>query len=207
MTLITSLNTIEIRLIRFFLKNITEKFGIREISRKTNTDYKLIHTNIQKLVKKNVVLKERHANIDLCFLNIKNDLTYIYFVEMLIKDEFLQKYKDFKKFFRNILDKTKALHFTLIVFGSFAKGKEHKNSDLDLLIMSSTRNVAEEIQRIINSESIFIKRKIQSIALDEKEFVSNLSDKKLNVVVESFKNHIIITGVEPFYKGLKQALW
>lgn len=206
MTNSTSFTILEIALIKFFLGHITERFGIREISRLTKTDYKLVHSTIQKLVKKSVVVKERKANLDLCSLNLKGDLTYIGFVEMLRKNDFLSKHKEFNTFFEDMLYKVKELYFTVAVFGSFAKGKEHRRSDLDLLIIAPTRSIAEEIQRIINSESLLLKRKVQSIILDEKEFVSNLADKKLNVVVEAFKNHIIITGVEPFYNGVKQVL-
>lgn len=206
MTILTSFTILEADLIRFFLGNITERFGIREISRLTKTDYKLVHSTVQKLVKKGVVIKERKANLDLCSLNLKGDLAYIGFVEMLRKNDFLSKHKEFNTFFEDVLYKVKELYFTIVIFGSFAKGKEHKESDLDLLIIAPTRSIAEEIQRIINSESLLLKRKVQSVILDEKEFISNLADKKLNVVVEAFKNHMIITGIEPFYNGVKQVL-
>jgi len=203
---LTSFTGMEIALTKFFLNHITEQFGIREVSRLTKTDYKLVHLTVQKLVKKGVITKERKANLDLCSLNLKGDLTYINFVEMLRKRDLLSKHKELNAFFEDVLNKVKEAYFTLAVFGSFAKGKEHKNSDLDLLIIAPTMGVAEEIQRVISSESLLLKRKVQSIVLDEKEFVSNLSDKKLNVVVEAFKNHVIIMGVEPFYNGVKQAL-
>jgi len=206
MTILTSITILETKIIKFFLGNITERFGIREISRLTKTDYKLVHSTMQKLVKKGVVIKERKANLDLCSLNLKGDLAYIGFVEMLRKNDFLSKHKDINTFFEDALYKVKELYYTIVIFGSFAKGKEHKESDMDLLIIAPTRAIAEEIQRVINSESLFLNRKVQSITLDEKEFISNLADKKLNVVVEAFKNHIIITGVESFYNGAKQVV-
>ncbi len=202
----TSLTDLEINLIEFFLENINDKFGIREISRLTKTDYKLVHTVIQKLAKKKIVLKERRANLDLCSLNLKGDLFYLNFVEMLRRKKFFMKHQEFEDFFTNVLEKVKELYFTIVIFGSFAKRKEHPSSDLDLLIIAQTRDVAEEIQRVINSESFLLKRRVQSVTLDETEFLSNLADKKLNVVVEAFKNHIIITGVESFYNGVKQTL-
>ena len=206
MAKITSLTNLEIRLLNFFIEHIKEEFGIREISRLTKIEYKSIHSTIKKLAKKEVLLKQRRANVDLCSLNLKDDLTSVLFVEMIRKRTFLLKHKNLERFFVNVLEKTKEIYFTLVIFGSFAKDKERKNSDLDLLIIAPARDIAEEIQRIINSEAFLLKRNIQSILLDEKEFISNLSDKKLNVVVEAFKNHIIITGIESFYEGVKKSL-
>ncbi|MEK6857370.1 MAG: hypothetical protein AABX39_02155, partial [Nanoarchaeota archaeon] len=73
-------------------------------------------------------------------------------------------------------------------------------------ILAPKIEISEEIQRLINSESVLLKRKIHSITLNEEEFMSNLSDKKLNVVVEAFKNHILITGIESFYNGVKKEI-
>ncbi len=202
----TSFTELEINLIKFFLINITEKFGIREISRKTKIDYKLIHSTVQKLVKKGVLLKQRQANLDLCSLNLRGDLSYVLFVEQIRKNDFFLKHKDLQKFIEEISTKIKELYFTLVLFGSFAKGKEHKRSDIDLLIIAPTKDIAEEIRRVINSESVLIQRDIQSITLDEKEFISNLSDKKNNVIKEAFKNHIMIFGAEAFYKGVNEVL-
>lgn len=197
---------LEIRIMRFLLEKITDQFAIREIARQTKIDYKLVHSTIQKLVQKKVLIKKRHANIDLCSLNLKADLTATYYVEMLRAKEFLGKHSDMKMFFANVLGNMKALYYTLVVFGSFAKGKETRASDLDMLIIAPTRAIGEEVERMMNHESLFLKRKIQSIVLDEGEFVENLASKKLNIVTEAFKSHIIIAGMEGFYNGVKRAL-
>ncbi|MCX6708610.1 MAG: nucleotidyltransferase domain-containing protein [Candidatus Woesearchaeota archaeon] len=206
MTFLTSLTGLELRIIAFFVEHITESFAIREIARKTGIDYKLTHTTIQKLVQKNILLKKRQANVDLCSLNLQNDLTQVHYVEMLRAQDFLRKHHELNIFFKSTMEKIKESFYTLLVFGSYAKGTEGKHSDIDVLIITPSREPGEEIERIINAESIFLKRKVQTIVLDEKEFTANLSDKKLNVVQEAFKNHVIITGVESFYNGVKRAL-
>ena len=191
---------------RFLLEKITDEFAIREIARQTKIDYKLVHSTIQKLVQKNILIKKRQANVDLCSLNLKADLTTTYYVEMLRTKEFLDDHSEMKTFFTNVLKNLKTLYYTLIVFGSFAKGKETRTSDLDVIIIAPTRAIGEEVERMMSHESLFLKRKMQTVVLDEVEFVENLASKKLNVVVEAFKNHIIIAGMEGFYNGVKQAL-
>ncbi len=205
MVKMTSLTELEIRLISFFIGHITEQFAIRELARKAHIDYKLVHATVQKLAQKNIILKKRQANVDLCSLNLRGDLPPLYYAEMLRTKEFLQKHKELKLFFNDATEKAKKLYYTLAVFGSFAKNTETPQSDVDILIIAPTRETGEEIGRIVTSQAIILKRKVQPIVLDEKEFISNLASKEPNAVVEAFKNHIIITGIEAFYKGVVQA--
>jgi len=207
MVRITSyLTGLDIRIVTFLLRNLTEEFSIREIARQTKTDYKLTHSTIQRLTDKGILGKKRKANLDLCSLNLNGDLTGVFTVEMLRAQEFLEQHPSLKDFFCAIKNKVKTTYYSLVVFGSFAKGSETPASDIDLIIITPHRAVGEEIERIVNNEAVLLGRSIQSLVLDEKEFIENLASKKLNVVVEAFKNHIIITGVEGFYNGVRQAL-
>lgn len=206
MVIKTSITAMEIRILRFFVEHVGEQFAIREVARRTRIDYKLTHGAIQKLVAKAALVKKRQANVDLCSLDLHGNLTNLYYVEMLRAKELLDKHPELQTFFKSILDKTKTIYYSLVVFGSFARGTATKTSDLDVLIITPSRNMAEEIERIINSEALFLKRRVQPIVLDEKEFVENLASKKLNVVGEAFKNHVIIRGVEAFYSGVKQTV-
>jgi len=204
MVLKTSITGLETLILRFFIEHITEQFAIREIARKTKTDFKSTHSTVQKLVQKNILTKKRQANVDLCSLNLKNDLTQVYYAELLRTKDFLDKHKELKSFFQNVQEKVRTHFYTLVVFGSFAKETETKTSDLDVLIITPSRSTGEEITRIISSEALLLNRKVQPIVLDEKEFVKSLAEK--NVVIEAFKNHIIITGVEAFYHGVRQTI-
>lgn len=206
MVLTTSLTGLEIRVIKFFLENTMQQFGIREIGRKTKTDYKLVHSTVQKLAKKQIIIKKRQANLDLCSLNLKGDLTGVYYAEMLRAKEFVKHYPEFESFFEKIIQKCKDMFYSIIVFGSYAKGTPTKFSDIDILVITPIRDKGEEIGRIIHTENTFIKTKANYIVLEEKEFTSALAEKQLNVQKEAFKNHVIIAGVEPFYNTVKQTI-
>ena len=100
----------------------------------------------------------------------------------------------------------KQIFGTLVIFGSFARGTETTTSDIDSLIIAPTRSTGEEIERLLKNETVFLKHALHSIFVDEKEFVVNLRSKEITVVKEVLKNHAIITGIESFYRGIKQAL-
>lgn len=204
MSILPSVTMLEMRVIVFFLANAGESFGIRELSRRMNVDYKMVHTAVQKLSKKGVLLKKRQANLDLCSLNIKGDLSLIYYGELLRANNFLQTHKEIISFFNTVREKVKTIFYSLIVFGSFAKGTETAHSDLDLLIIAQSRDAGEEIERVINSEAILLKTKVHVILLAETDFIAGLKEKKISIATEALKNHLIIAGVEGFYNTAGQ---
>lgn len=206
MTKITPITGTETKIIQFFLEYPTESFAVREIARKTGIDYKQVHTAIQKLAKKKIINQKKQANLDLCSLNLKGNLTPICYSEMLRRDSWLKKHSELNLFFRDILEKIKETNYILLVFGSFAKNKEKKNSDLDLMVIAPSKDVGGKIELVINSETIFLKRKVHTLILDETEFQANLSSKEPNVVKEAFKSHIFIMGIEAFYNGARKAI-
>lgn len=130
----------------------------------------------------------------------------ISYVEMQKTKHFLAKHTDIQRMFRQATERVKSVYYTLLVFGSFAKGLEIVTSDLDILIIAPNRQTGEEIDLVLQNEAIFLHRRLQSIVLSETEFIGNLSSKQLNVITESFRNHIIITGIEGFYNGVRQAI-
>ncbi len=206
MSTITPITGSEIKIIQFFLEHPLESFAVREIARNAKMDYKQVHTAIQKLAKKNIIHKKRQANLDLCSLNLKGDKTSLCYSEMLKRDFWMKKHPEFALFFHDVLRKIKETNYILLVFGSFAKKKETKNSDLDLMVIAPSRETGDEIGRVIDSQAVFLKRKVHALMLDEREFLANLSGKELNVVREAFKSHIILTGVDAFYNGVRQAI-
>ncbi len=199
-------SALEVRIVIFFLANAGRSFGIRELSRKMKTDYKMVHTAVQKLSKKGILIKKRQANLDLCSLNITGDLTWVYCGEMLRANEFLKTHDELASFFNNVKDKIKTVFYSLVVFGSFAKGTETKNSDLDLLIIAQSRELGEEIERIISAETVLLKTKVHAIVLAETEFTAGLKEKQINISTEALKNHVIIAGIEAFYNALRQTI-
>ncbi len=205
MALKAPITGMEIEILRFFVEHITEQFAIREIARKTKIDYKRTHATVQKLVQRNILTKKRHANIDLCSINLKDSVTELQYVEMLRAKDFLDRHRELKSFFNSTQEKVKTSFYSMVVFGSFAAGIETKTSDLDILVVAPSRSAGEEIVRVMRSEGLLLKRNVQPTVVDEKEFIQSLVRSELNVVAEVFRNHIIITGVEAFYNGVKIA--
>ncbi|MFH1211955.1 MAG: nucleotidyltransferase domain-containing protein [Candidatus Woesearchaeota archaeon] len=75
----------------------------------------------------------------------------------------------------------------MVLFGSYAKGTQNKNSDIDIYIETDDRTIKENLKVI--SEKLSIK-------------IGKL-DKENPLTKEIIKNHVIIQNAERFYEAIR----
>lgn len=131
-------------------------------------DYKELGKNHTYFIKKNLISKSLILNAE----NYK-----------LIK--LLTKYNYLNPIFKEILQKID--DSMIILFGSFAKNLENKNSDIDIYIETSDHKIKELIQKIYPTLNVKI---------------GGFNSKDI-LIKEIIKNHIIIRGAEKYYEKLE----
>lgn len=166
----------EAKIIRFFVENVKKRFSIREISRQINASYMITHRFVQKLVKKNILLKERYGRTDLCLFNYKNLTSEVIYVEALRAEEI--KNKALKEKIRRLKQLISISNYTLI--------------------LSNNKFI------LVTSIPIKISHKSLTV-LDEKTFVRLFDNKEeSNTAKDLVNNHIILHGIESYYQMLKE---
>ncbi|HUS49964.1 MAG TPA: nucleotidyltransferase domain-containing protein [Candidatus Paceibacterota bacterium] len=188
----------EKKIIKLFIEENQPK-TIREISKKIKSDYRITHTATQRLLEKNILLSQIVGKSILCELNESYYGAEIYEAENKRK-EYLLKNKDLKQLYREVLAKLKSAFFIFLVFGSHAKGKPTKSSDIDIIFISNENDFEEKIQNIVSLLPI----KTHVLVFTEEEFMRMKDSKKSNVIKEVIKNNIILYGIENYYR-LKNA--
>ncbi|MBU2639851.1 MAG: nucleotidyltransferase domain-containing protein [Nanoarchaeota archaeon] len=184
----------ETKVIKALIEN--KKLTIREIAKIINADYKITHTAVKRLIEKKIVLKEIIGKSSLCYL-CKYDVE-VYKAENERREEIL-KNKNLNQLYKEILNIKTSL-FMVILFGSYAKKKETKTSDIDLLFISNDTNFENKVDNILS----LIPLKTHVLVFTEEEFIKMKDSKESNVVKEVIENNIILYGIENFYK-LKNA--
>ena len=134
----------EIRILELFTSNVTLSFTIREVSRLISKDLKIVHTSIKKLLEKKYLLKDKEL-----FLNYKSNIAELAFIERIRAAAFLAKNDLLNTYVSNFIKKSKTKFFTLMVFGSYASGKQKKDSDIDLIAI--TPDIGEGFERSLKS--------------------------------------------------------
>lgn len=131
-------------------------------------DYKEIGKNHVYFIKKNLISKSLILNAE----NYK-------LIRLLRKHTFLEP------LFREISERYP--NKMILLFGSFAKGTEKKESDIDIYINTTNQKIKETIQKMNDLISV----KIGKFNPDDL------------LIKEIIKNHIIISGGDEYYEKIK----
>src|SRR3989338_5492532 len=141
----------ELKIIKYFIENKKSTI-IREISKKINSDYKITHIATQRLIQKNILKVQTVGKSSLCSLNEKYFGSYVYETENERKENIL-KNKNINQLYKEIMSKVKTSSFILFLFGSYAKSKQTKTSDIDLMFISNEEDFLASFI-LINSSSV-----------------------------------------------------
>lgn len=176
------------------LKNKTPK-TIREIAKQIKADYRITHTASQRLIHHQILTAQTVGKSTLCQLNDSYYGIEIYTAENERKEQII-KNSNLKQLYREILAKIKSGLFVLLLFGSYAKGKQTKSSDIDLMFISNETGFEEKVSNILS----LLPLKTHALVFTEEEFIRMKDAKSPNVIQEAIQNNVILYGVEGYYK-------
>ena len=171
----------EMAIISLYTGDYNARFYLREIAKLANLPLKtcqdvLVNLEKEKILKSKTEGKNKYFSLNLDNINVKSELVKaeIYKTELL-----LEKYSEFKTFLKAI-----DTNLIIILFGSFAKLKADKNSDVDLFIVT---NKKEKLPYHL------LPHKIHENALKEESFRKSLTEKE-PLIKEIESNHIILNN-------------
>jgi len=160
-----------IRILELLIFNPDREFHLREISRKIKITPIYVRRELQNLKELNLVLESKKGNLSLFRIN-RNSSIFTELKNIFMKTEY------FGELIKKSLKKLK-IDFAFI-FGSFAKGIESKDSDIDLFVVGDVKedellNIIQKIEnktgREINyllwKKSLFMKRAKKHHLLNE----------------------------------------
>ncbi|HIH15104.1 MAG TPA: nucleotidyltransferase domain-containing protein [Nanoarchaeota archaeon] len=162
------------KILNMFFENPNKKFHLRELSRSMKVSLPTILTATETLAKEKLIIKEKGKVMTLVYANLEN------------KDFIRRKrvYNLQRIYDSNIVDNLAQMYGhpqAIILFGSFSRGEDRENSDIDIAVFS-TKKISFKQEKY---EKIF--KKIINIHEIEKERIS--SEFKANL-----HNGILLEG-------------
>lgn len=156
---------------------------IRGLSKDLKTNQTTIARKLKELKNDNVVDYKQEGRNKVYF--IKNALEareYVFISEHHKLIQTLRKYPVLRKIIKKIKNHPKIK--LSILFGSYAKGLAHKDSDIDIYIETESKEIKKQIENINTKLNVKIGKY-----------------NKNNILIKEIeKNHIIIKGVETYYE-------
>ncbi len=188
----------EIKIIKFLVENKKPR-TIREIAQQIKADYRITYIAIQRLIEKKILTVQTIGKSSLCKLDEKHYGLEVHEAENERKDAIL-KNKNINQLYKEIMSKVKTSSFILLLFGSYAKSKHTKISDIDLLFISNEPHFESRITDILS----LLPLKTHALVFTEEEFIRMKDAKRSNVIQEAIESNIILYGIEAYY-WLKNA--
>ena len=195
----------DVRILEFLLENVTKEFSINKISEAIGISYPPVRERMLELRRRGIIkVREINPTQSLCSADTKNsdNISVFSYVEFLRKEKFLSVKKELKTIAGDILGRITGNSFTMILFGSHAKGREAPSSDIDILFLMSSAGDEGMITKAVATAERLTNRKIHTINMMYNDFFESLKKDSANLSNEVLENHIIIYGSEAFYRSL-----
>ncbi len=183
----------EQKIIKLFLEK-PGKYTIKESSGLIKADYKIVHTAMTRLKNKGIISFIKVGKSNLCIFNYKLS-EEVMIEEIRRKNDILRK-SDILVMHNTIIEKLDTCLYVLLLFGSYAKKKQTKHSDIDLMFIVPDKI---EIENKIDNLISLLPLNIHHLVFTESEFIGMKDAKASNVVKEAIQNNIIIHGIEDYY--------
>ncbi len=181
----------KLRILNYLGKRMGERFTMHNLSKRFGIPYASFYRTLQHM--NDILDIEIVGKSKTIRLNTKNPLVKAHLAISSDEErkEFLQK--------QPIINKIAAELDTedvVVLFGSYAKGKETEKSDIDFLIINEngTRSLS------FSKYELLFKKRVNPVFVTQKEFSKMLQDDEENMGKQVLKNHIILNNPELFWK-------
>jgi len=180
------------KLIKYLIEN-KEPQSILSLSGSTVIDYKNTYNLVNELQASGAIVRNIFGKTKSIMLNLSPNQE-IFSVEEKRTEEFLSKSPKLNVI-KIYIEEINYPFMIVLIFGSFAKGKNTSSSDIDLCIISDNKNKIKELREMLNLLSL----KLEIQEFTTKEFISMIEKRQRNLGHEIVKNNIILYGIENYY--------
>ena len=171
---------------------------LREISRLTDLSTSSVSRHLDKF-KSNDIVNERKSGRELMYkLNLNNPLCrkLLEIIEIRKTQDFKKRFPKLSLIFEDIVEMLKKKSINITVFGSIAKETFSEKSDIDILLISETK---QEFVEAIKNINIEYNKDLSIIDFTRSEFEKKKTEP---IVGQIIKNHLVLHGYEYFVKEM-----
>lgn len=158
----------------------------RSVSKMILKNQKTVSLKLKNLETKGILKSEQKGKIKEYFLNLDSPLFShcMSIIEESVALAFIMKHQRFCDLYHKLID---FFHGPILIFGSFARGNNVKESDIDILLLGDYDK--QKLERILSLYPF----EVHVIHMTLKQFERGLL-KKESFMLEILENHIILQG-------------
>jgi len=183
-------------IIKFLIEHKNEELNILNISKAIKMDYKNAHSIIKRLEKASVISIETFGQSNRIKLN--ESLNPLVFEAEFERRKEILKDKNIAAMLSSFKRAITSKMYILLLFGSYAKKTNTKNSDIDLIFICPDGN-EEKFEKTADRIARSLPLPLHVLVFSETQFNEMINAKESNVGQEALKNNIILYGIEQYY--------
>lgn len=195
-------NNAQIKILSFLLRNPLEFYSIRQLSKEVNLAYPYVYNSIKDLKKKELITIKAIGKSNLCQVKFSNpdDLAI---ASALSTQCFLTHHLSINNLTNQLKEALTEELYILLLFGSYAKGKATKSSDIDLFFIVKDEDNIEKFKKKVKTVLSTLNYPVEFEVSTMNWFYEMLGDKN-TVGREIFKNNIVLNNPEAYFYLVKK---
>jgi len=193
----------KIQLLGVWEENPFGEFSVSEIMKKSGKNTKTwVFNALKEMAGRGILKLRRKGGGNIYLFNISNPIS-LGFIRYLS----IQKNLDFPRFdvIEKLISDIPFKNFCLIVFGSYAEGKQRKNSDVDICFLVQDKKTAGKIVPYVNDVKMDFSVGIDEHYITFDEFKKLLLRKEENLGKQIFRKHAVFFNSDIYYKLITEA--
>ncbi len=187
-------------IIKFLIEHKNEELNIRSISKALKMDYKNIHSIIKRLETASLVRIEVFGQSNR--VSLKSIVHPLIFEAEFKRRKDSLKNKNLAVMLSSFKRGIKSKLYVLLLFGSYAKRTQTKNSDIDLMFMC-VDGFEDALEKEVNRIAHSIPLPLHPLVFSESQFVEMINARESNVGKEALKNNVVLSGIEQYYEMIE----
>jgi len=191
------LNNCELKILGILMRSPLEFYSINQLAKTINLAYPYVYESVLKLERENLISVRKIAKSNLC--QIKFDKPE----ELAIASHedtkhFLLKHLQINNLTKQLKEALADELYIMLLFGSHAKGKAAKRSDIDFFFVIKNKNNLEKFKKKIYTVIHKLNYKVEFEVSTMNWFYEMLGDKT-TVGREIFKTNLVLHNPESYF--------
>lgn len=194
----------QFRILNTFSKNIYKSYSFKEINDAYKSKSKgIVPSYLKKMVEEKILKKERISNVGIYKLNLDNPKVFSYLYPIFWEN--LPKIAELP--IRYIIESAekKESFYSLVVFGSYAKGKNKKGSDLDIAIFIPESSDKKPIEKELSDAKLKSLLDMDIHIIKKDEFLEMLLADYENLGKEIARKNLPLHNIDIFYSMINKG--
>jgi len=193
----------QLQLLEAWKKNPFTELSIAEIMKASEKKTKPWTFNtLKQLTTQSFLSSNRKGNVDLYQLNLHNPflIQTLHYLEIQSNLSFPHL-----KIIEETINTIPSKIYCLLVFGSYAEGKQKKDSDLDICFLVEDKITEKRIKPYFNDIKLRFPVSIDEHYITFDEFIKMVLHKEENLGKQIMRKHILFYNPDIYYLLIKEA--